>query len=120
MSLKRTLSGLGLGSFFLCAAAGAMANNEVNLNSRAWLGDLHLSDGQLTKIKGAVEKAFDAPIDQKFQCGKIRMDCEVRAARQWAINGIPYRDIVIYIHTVGYSSRAVSKKGGSWPTVKIK
>ena len=119
MLLKRTLSGLGLGSFFLCAAAGAMAN-EVNLNSRAWLGDLHLSDAQLTKIKGAVEQAFDAPIDATFQCGKIRMDCEVRAARQWAVDGVPYRDIVIYIHTVGYSSRAVSKKGGSWPTVKIK
>ena len=119
MSLKRTLSGLGLGSFFLCAAAGALAN-EVNLNSRAWLGDLHLSDAQLTKIKEAVEQAFDAPIDATFQCGKIRMDCEVRAARQWMIDGVPYRDIVIYIHTVGYSSRAVSKQGGSWPTVKIK
>ena len=119
MSLKRMLIGVGLGSLFLCATAGA-TTNVVNLNSRDWLGDLHLSDAQLTKIKSAVEKAFDAPIDQKFQCGKIRMDCEVRAARQWAINGIPYRDIVIYIHTVGYSSRAVSKQGGSWPTVKIK
>jgi hypothetical protein len=120
VSLKTTLSGLGLGGFFLCAAAGAMATNEVNLNSRAWLGDLHLSDAQLTKIKGAVEQAFDAPIDETFQCGKIRMDCEVRAARQWKIDGIPYRDIVIYIQSVGNASRAVSKKGGSWPTVKIK
>ena len=119
MSLKRTLSGLGLGGFFLCAATGATAN-EVNLNSRAWLGDLHLSDTQLTKIKGAVEKAFGAPIDATFQCGKIRMDCEVRAARQWKVDGVTYRDIVIYIHTVGYASRAVSKQGGSWPTVKIK
>lgn len=119
MSLKRTLIGLGLGSFFLCTTASAITN-EVNLNSRAWLGDLHLSDAQLTKIKGAVEQAFDAPIDEKFQCGKIRMDCEVRAARQWMIDGVPYRDIVIYIHTVGYSSRAVSKQGGSWPIVKIK
>jgi hypothetical protein len=119
VSLKRTLRGLGLGSIFLCAAAGAMAN-EVNLNSQAWLGDLKLSDDQLTKIKGAVEKAFDAPIDQTFQCGKIRMDCEVRTAREWAIDGVLYRDIVIYIHDVGSSSRAVSKKGGSWPTVKIK
>ena len=119
MSLKTTLSGLGLGSFFLCAAAGAMTN-EVNLNSRAWLGDLHLSDAQLTKIKDAVEQAFNAPIDATFQCGKFRMDCEVRAARQWMIDGVPYRDIVIFVHTVGSTSRAVSKKGGSWPTVKIK
>ncbi|MEJ2653443.1 MAG: hypothetical protein P8173_17150 [Gammaproteobacteria bacterium] len=73
-------------------------------------------DSQLTKIKGAVEQAFDAT----FQCGKIRMDCEVRAARQWMINGVPYRDIVIYIQSVGSTSRAVSKQGGSWPTVKIK
>ena len=120
MSLKRTLSGLGLASFFLCAAAGAATTNEVNLNSQAWLGDLHLSDAQLTKIKGAVEQAFDAPIDETFQCGEIRMDCEVRAARQWVIDGVPYRDIVIYIQSVGNASRAVSKKGGSWPTVKIK
>ena len=119
MSLKRTLCGLGLGGFLLCAAAGAMAD-EVNLSSHAWLGNLNLSDDQLTKIKGAVEKAFDAPIDQTFQCGKIRMDCEVRAAREWMINGVPYRDIVIFVHTVGSTSRAVSKKGGSWPTVKIK
>lgn len=119
MSLQSKLSRWGLGGFFLCVAAGAMAN-EVNLNSRAWLGDLHLSDAQLTKIKNAVEKAFDAPIDAAFQCGKIRMDCEVRAARQWMIDGVPYRDIVIYIQSVGSASRAVSKKGGSWPTVKIK
>ena len=119
MSLKRTLCGLGLGSFFLCAAAGAMAN-EVNLNSRAWLGNLHLSDDQLTKIKGAVEKAFDAPIDEIFQCGKIRMDCEVRTAREWMIDGVPYRNIIIYIQSVGNGSGTVSKQGGSWPTVKIK
>ena len=119
MSLKRTVSGMGLGSFFLCAAAGAMANT-VNLNSHAWLGELHLSDAQLTKIKDAVEKTFNAPIDATFQCGKIQMDCEVRAARQWMVDGVPYRDIVIYIQSVGSASRAVSKKGGSWPTVKIK
>ena len=119
MSLKRTLSGLGLGSFFLCAAAGAMAN-EVNLSSNAWLGELHLSDAQLTKIKGAVEKAIDAPIDETFQCGKIRMDCEVRTAREWMINGVPYRNIIIWIHNVGNASGTVSKEGGSWPTIKIK
>jgi len=119
VSLKRTLSGLGLGCFFLCAAAGAMAS-EVNLSSNAWLGELHLSDAQLTKIKGAVEKAIDAPIDETFQCGKIRMDCEVRTAREWMVDGVPYRNIIIYIHTVGYGSGVVSKKGGSWPTVKIK
>jgi hypothetical protein len=77
-------------------------------------------DSQLAKIKGAVEQAFDAPIDATFQCGKIRMDCEVQAARQWMIDGVPYRDIAIYIQSVGSASRAVSKKGGSWPTVKIK
>lgn len=119
MSLKRTLSGLGLGSFFVCAAVGAMAD-EVNLSSLPWLGNLHLSDAQLTKIKGAVEKAFDAPIDETFQCGEIRMDCEVRTAREWMSDGVPYRDIVIYIQGVGSTSRAVSKKGGSWPTVRIK
>jgi hypothetical protein len=119
VSLKRTLSGLGLGSFFLCAAASAMAN-EVNLNSRAWLGNLHLSDDQLTEIKGAVEKAITAPIDETFECGKIRMDCEVRTAREWMINGVPYRNIIIWIHNVGNGSGVVSKEGGSWPTVKIK
>jgi hypothetical protein len=48
------------------------------------------------------------------------MDCEVRTAREWMTDGVPYRDIVIYIQGVGSTSRAVSKKGGSWPTVKIK
>ena len=119
MSLKRTLWGLGLGSFFLCAAAGAMAD-EVNLNSTPWLGNLHLSDDELTNIKGAVEKAMDAPIDVTFQCGKVRMDCEVRTAREWMIDGVPYRNIIIWIHNVGNASGTVSKKGGSWPTVKIK
>lgn len=119
MSLKRTLNGLAVGGFFLCVAAGAMAD-EVNLSSHAWLGNLHLSDAQLTEIKGAVEKAFNAPVDETFECGKIRMDCEVRTARQWMIDGVPYRNIVIYIQDVGSASRAVSKKGGSWPTVRIK
>lgn len=119
MSLKRTLCGLGLGGFLLSATAGAMAD-EVNLSSSAWLGNLHLSDAQLTVIKDGVEKAFNAPIDATFQCGKIRMDCEVRTAREWMIDGVPYRNIVIYIQGVGSASRAVSKKGGSWPTVKIK
>lgn len=119
MPLKRTLSGLALGSSFLCAAAGATAD-EVNLSSPAWLGNFHLPEAQLTVIKDGVEKAFEAPIDETFQCGKIRMDCEIRAARQWMIDGVPYRNIVIYIQSVGSASRAVSKKGGSWPTVKIK
>jgi hypothetical protein len=119
VSLKRTLSGLGLGGILLCTTAGAMAN-EVNINSRAWLGNLKLSADQLTKIKGAVEEAMDAQVDATFQCGKVRMDCEVRTAREWQVNGVPYRDIVIWIHNVGFADGVVSKEGGSWPTITIK
>jgi hypothetical protein len=119
MSLKRTLCGLGLAGFFLCTTAVAAAN-EVNINSRSWLGPLNLSEAQLTKIKGAIEKAMDAPIDATFQCGKVRMDCEVRAAREWMVDGVPYRDIVIFIHNVGNADGVVNKEGGSWTTIKIK
>jgi len=108
-----------LGGLLLCTAAGAMAN-EVNIDSRAWLGNLHLSEAQLTKIKAAVEEAMDAPVDATFQCGKVRMDCEVRTAREWLVDGVPYRDIVIWIHNVGFADGTVSKEGGSWSTIKIK
>jgi len=119
MSLKRTLSGLGLASFFLCAAAVATAN-EVNINSPSWLGNLQLPEAQLTKIKEAVEEAMKAPIDATFQCGKVRKDCEVRTAREWMVEGVPYRNIIIWIHNVGSADGVVSKEGGSWPTVKVK
>lgn len=89
----------------------------IKLNSPEWLGQLKLDKGQLTNIKKAVEEALNAPIDAEQQCGKVRQDCEVRAAREWEYEGEKYREIVINIHTVGHASRAVQQEKGKWPSV---
>jgi len=94
----------------------AMAN-VVNINSPVWLGNLKLDSTQLNNIKEAVEKALDAPIDAQQQCGKVRLDCVVRAAREWQVNGNRYREIVINIHTIGHASRPISQQKGAWPKI---
>jgi len=90
---------------------------KVNLNGAQWLGHLKLDKTQLNSIKTAFEKALNAPIDAEQQCGEVRSDCIVRAAREWKVEGDTYREIVINIHTVGHASRAVGQSKGQWPAV---
>jgi len=97
----------------------AMAN-VVNINSPEWLGSLKLDQTQLNNIKEAVEKALASSIDAEQQCGKVRLDCVVRAAREWQVDGDRYREIVINIHTVGHASRPIHQNKGTWPKIVAK
>ena len=65
-------------------------------------------------------KAMNGSIDAEHQCGAVRLDCVVRAARQWRYEGVIYREIVINIHTVGHASVTVEKIKGKWTSIKIK
>ena len=116
--LTTTLCGL-----FLVAASfstTAIADSGVNLNSPSWLGNLSLEDGQIKSIKKALEKALDAPIDAEQQCGEVRGDCVVRAAREWTVDGDRIRDIIVYVHTVGQASNVVAQTNGKWPLISAK
>ncbi len=92
------------------------AGEQIKIKSQ-WLSHLQLNDKQLTSIKEAVEKALDAPIDAEQECGAVRLDCVVRAAREWQIEGTKYREIVVDLHTIGHSSRSVHQVNGKWPAV---
>jgi hypothetical protein len=106
-------------TIFLFYAQTTHANTIV-LNSPAVLGGLDLSGDQLKKIKTAVEKAMTTSIDNEIQCGEVRLDCVVRAARQWTYEGSTFREIVINIHTVGHASITVEKPTGqSWSTIAV-
>jgi hypothetical protein len=104
---------------FILTMGQAAATNSINLSSPQWLGNYNLDQAQLKEIKKAMEKALDAPIDAEQQCGKVRLDCVVRAAREWKVGSDKYREIVINIHTVGHTSHAVGKIGGKWPAISI-
>ncbi len=104
-----------LASVFFIGQATAAA--KVNLNSGEWLGHLKLEKSQLKAIQKAVKKALDAPVDAEQQCGEVRSDCVVRAAREWKVDGEIYREIVIDIHTVGHASRAIGQTKGKWPAI---
>ncbi|MDH5233240.1 MAG: hypothetical protein OEY38_24575, partial [Gammaproteobacteria bacterium] len=77
----------------LFTSSQVLASN-INLNSGEWLGGMKLDAAQMKQIKSAVEKALKAPIDAEQQCGKERLDCVVRAAREWNYKGEKYREIV--------------------------
>jgi len=95
----------------------AIAAKSVNLNSGIWLGHLKLDKNQLSAIKTAFEKALTSPIDAEQQCGEVRIDCVVRAAREWKVDGEIYREMVINLHTIGHASRAVGQSKGKWPKI---
>jgi len=97
--------------------SGQIFAAKINLNSGQWLGPLKLEKAQLKSIKTAFEKALNSPIDAEQQCGEVRSDCIVRAAREWKVEGDTYREIVINIHTIGHASRAVGQNKGKWPAV---
>jgi hypothetical protein len=109
------LSGCVLGLGISSASA-----STININSQQWLGTLKLDKAELKTIKKAVKKALNSPIDHTLQCGAVRQDCEVRAAREWKFEGDTYREIVIDLHTRGHASSTVSKTGGKWPKVVAK
>ena len=91
----------------------------VNLNGGSWLGHLKLDKKQLSSIKTAFEKALNSPVDAEQQCGQVRLDCVVRAAREWKVDGEVYREMVINLHTIGHASRAVGQDKGKWPKIAI-
>ena len=103
----------------LGVSQGALAADIV-LSSPQWLGSLKLDDKQLQSIKKAVESALEAPIDAAQECGEVRMDCEVRAAREWNVGDDLYREIVINLHATGHTSHAIGKVKGKWPAIKTK
>ncbi|MDH5300741.1 MAG: hypothetical protein OEW58_05195 [Gammaproteobacteria bacterium] len=114
---KRLLTAVILSTgLFSLSLSGAHAAN-VNLNSPQWLGGLKLEKNQLKDISKAVEKALSSPIDASQQCGASRQDCEVRAAREWTVEGDLYREIVINVHTVGHASSTVKQDNGKWPAI---
>lgn len=105
---------------FLVVGVGAASAEVVKINSGSWLGNLKLENSQLIAIKKAMEKALDAPIDVEQQCGEVRQDCVVRAAREWTVGKDRFRELVVYIHTVGQASNVVGQTNGAWPTISAK
>ncbi len=113
------------------AAAHRQAQRPVvHLNSPAWLGYLHLKRDQLERIRKATIKALDAPIDEEIQCGKVYMDCTVRAAKEWIEKGVKYRQIVIVLHkgpqgsggwtgSKAFAMNVVRQVNGRWPEIRI-
>jgi hypothetical protein len=108
-----------LSSIFLLAFSGYIHAADVDLNEPQWLGNLQLADEQKAAIKKAVEKALTAPIDAAQECGEVRGDCVARAAREWMVDGQKYREIIVYIHTVGQASGVVGQAGGQWPVISF-
>jgi len=102
--------------YFLVGAGTALAD-VVKINSSGWLGNLKLESNQLIEIKKAMEKALNAPIDAAQQCGEVRMDCEVRAVREWTVGKDRFRELVVHIHTVGQASNVVGQTNGAWPAI---
>ncbi len=117
--MRKIISIAILLTFSVLISVNANAKS-INLNSASWLGTLNLDKAQLKSIKKAVVKSFTAPIDAVQQCGKVRSDCVVRAAREWTYKGTTYREIVVHLHTIGHTSRTVAKEKGKWPSVAFK
>ena len=105
-------------TFFITSQASAA--QSVNINGSQWLGHLKLDKKQLGAIKTAFTKALTSPIDAEQQCGEVRSDCIVRAAREWKVDGEVYREMVINLHTIGHASRAVGQSKGKWPSIVSK
>lgn len=119
--IKKTLNiTILLIAVFLLSAQQSFAQS-IKLNSPTILGSLNLSSTQLKSIKKAAEKAMGSSIDAEQQCGEVKGDCVVRAAREWKYQGSTFREIVVNIHTVGHASFTVEKaKGKKWPTIAAK
>ena len=86
--------------FLLCTQNGYA--QTVNLNSPTILGELKLPGAQLESIKEAVEKALSGNIDTEYQCGEVKLDCVVRAARQFGVrvNSYFYLAVALLFHDV--------------------
>ena len=96
------------------------ADNTINLNAPNLLGKLKLDAKQLQKIKDTIQETLKTDIiDDVFQCGKVRMDCEVRIARKWDYNGDQFREVVVNIHTVGNASITMRNHDGKWPVISV-
>ncbi len=97
------------------------AQDTVNLSAPNVLGELNLDDKQLANIKKAIEKALqNNTIDSVEQCGKNRMDCEVRTARMWSYKGDQYREIVVNIHATGNALITLRNHNGQWTKISTK
>jgi hypothetical protein len=97
------------------------ASDTINLSAPRYLGTLELDTKQLQKIKDAIEKTLKTDaIDNVIECGEVRLDCEVRTAREWSYNGDQFREVVVNVHTVGNSSITLRHHDGKWPAINIK
>jgi hypothetical protein len=97
------------------------ASSAINLSATNILGTLNLDAKELKSIKDAIEKTLkNDNIDAVVECGEVRMDCEVRTARKWDYNGDHFREVVVYVHTVGNSSITLRNHDGKWPDINIK
>lgn len=105
-------------ALIVTSTSQVIAADAVQLNSSKWLGNLNLDTELVKSAKKAVEKALDAPIDAEQQCGEVRGDCVVRAAREWTVGGDRFREVVIYIHMVGQASNVIGQVNGKWPAIK--
>lgn len=107
--------------FALCVSISlscvAYAIEPINLKTAGWLGNLKLSDAELNSVKQAIQKSLDAPIDAEQQCGENRMDCVVRSAREWVVEGQKYREVVIDLHARGHASNTIAQSSGQWPEI---
>lgn len=101
-------------------SVGLAQAKTIKLNDPSILGGLKLSNKQLKAIQKAVQKAEKSPIDAEHQCGEVRLDCVVRAAREWKYQGVTYREIVINVHMVGQASITVEKVKGKWTKISTK
>ena len=110
----------GLLCIYIALTAVAANAQTINLTGQEWLGNLKLSDAELDAIKIAIQKSLEAPIDAEQQCGENRMDCVVRSAREWTVDGERYREVVIDIHGRGHASQTVAQTGGQWPEIVTK
>lgn len=119
MDSKISISRIMVVFLFVLGMSQVSADN-IKLNSPQVLGTLKLNNAQLTSIKSAVEKAMNSLVDEEQQCGPVRLDCVVRAAREWRYDGVTYREIVINLHTIGSASVTAAKTKGKWPEVDIK
>lgn len=97
------------------------AGDTISLNSPSVLGGLNLDAKQLQAIKTAIEKSLkNNTIDAVEQCGKNRMDCEVRTARTWSYKGDQYREVVVNIHATGNASLTLRNSNGQWTKISAK
>ena len=98
----------------------AQAQQSVVLNSPEWMAPLKVDKARLEKVEKAVEHAMTASIDERVSCGNDPLGCYARAAMEWTVDGVKYREIVVIIHNLGANARyTVHQIDGQWPDIVV-